>query len=204
MKTKATVMVHGTAQPRTARRPRINRMKASVGIIAALALSLAALVAPTPGVAASNVPGPYVAGSGYCWDSTHMVATPPGMTPAPNAPTSYVGGGQEVGFRAVLQRYSSGQWYDYIVGPLQKRFAGYTVLGDELWLNTTDKTYSQGNVYFSVRNTGTQYFRVFYRMYWYINGAVSGSASSVAWGHFENRADKINVPGWSTYSWCRY
>ena len=178
--------------------------KAALGIVAALACALATLIAPARSEAATNVPGPYVAGSGYCWDSNRILATSPGMTPASNAPWSMVGGGQEVGFRAVLQRYGNGQWSNYIIGPLQKRFAGYTILGDELWLNTTDNTWSIGTVYFTVNNTGTQYLRVVYYYYWYINGAVSGSTSSVAWGHFETRADKANLQGWSSYDWCRY
>ena len=175
----------------------------SFSVVAAVAVSVAALVAPAAGAATSNVIGGYTTGSGYCWDSTRMLATSPGMLPAANAPYSMVGGGQEVGFRAVLQRWSGSQWYDYIVGPLQTRFAGYTILGDELWLNRSSNTYSNGTVYFSL-GQAHGYFRVVYRLFWYLNGQVSGSTTALAYGHFDNRADKVYLSGWSTYDWCRY
>jgi hypothetical protein len=179
-------------------------MKSRLAIVAALVLSLAALVAPTAG--AANVIGGYVTGSGYCWDSTRILATSPGMTPAANAPFSMVGGGQEVGFRAVLQRWNSslGRWSDFVIGPLQTRFAGYTILGDELWLNRSNNTYSNGSVWFTLASATHGYFRVTYRLYWYLNGLVSGSTVAPAYGHFDNREDKYLVPGWSTYDWCRY
>jgi hypothetical protein len=133
-------------------------MKTRLATTAALVLSLAALVAP--GANAANVTGGYVTGSGYCWDSTRILATSPGMTPAANAPYSMVGGGQDVGFRAVLQRWNGSQWYDFVIGPLQTRFAGYTILGDELWLNRSDNTYSIGSVWFTLASTTHGYFRV--------------------------------------------
>lgn len=177
--------------------PKLTRL----AILAVLALSLAVIAAPTAD-AATNVGG-YVAGSGYCWNSTQILATAPGMTPAANAPVSYVGGGQQVGFRAVLQRWSGSQWYDISTGPLLTRFAGYTVLGGETWLNTSTKVNVQGNTMFTLNGT-TGYFRVTYKMYWYINGAVSGQVATLAYGHFDNRADKVYVAGWSSYDWCRY
>ena len=42
-------------------------------------------------------------------------------------------------------------------GPLLKRFAGYTVLGDETWLNTSTKVNVQGNTMFTLNGT-TGYF----------------------------------------------
>jgi hypothetical protein len=180
------------------------RRTLSFGVLAAVVASVAALAVPAADAAtASNVIGPYVTGSGYCWDATRMLATAPGMTPASNAPYSMVGGGQDVGFQAVLQRWSGTQWYNYIVGPLQTRFAGYTILGDELWLNRSNNTYANGSVMFSL-GTAHGYFRVVYRLYWYLSGQVSGSTTAVAYGHFDNRADKVYVSGWSTYDWCRY
>ena len=179
----------------------MSRRSLSFSVFVAVAASVVALGAPVAG--AANVIGPYTTGSGYCWDATRMIATAPGMTPAANAPYSMVGGGQDVGFQAVLQRWSGTKWYDYVVGPLQTRFAGYTVLGDELWLNRSKNTYGNGSVYFSM--VGSQgYFRVVYRLFWYLGTQVSGSTTALAWGHFDFRDDKRLVPGWSTYDWCRY
>jgi hypothetical protein len=125
------------------------------------------------------------------------------MLPAANAPFSMVGGGQDVGFQPVLQRWNGTGWSNFIVGHLYTRFAGYTILGDETWLDKTTKTYVTGAVFFNL-GTAHGYFRVVYRLYWYLNGQVSGSTTAVANGHFDNRADKVYVSGWSSYDWCRY
>jgi hypothetical protein len=171
-------------------------------IAAVVAVSAAALVTPAA-EAATNVVGPYNTGSGYCWDSTRILSTAPGMLPAANAPFSMVGGGQDVGFQPVLQRWNGTGWSNFIVGHLYTRFAGYTILGDETWLDKTTKTYVTGAVFFNL-GTAHGYFRVVYRLYWYLNGQVSGSTTAVANGHFDNRADKVYVSGWSSYDWCRY
>jgi hypothetical protein len=169
-----------------------------LAIACALAVSLAVVFAQVANAG-------YVAGSGYCWNSNQIVATAPGMTPGVTAPWSMVGGGQQVGFRAVLQRWNSstGKWYDESTGPLLTRFAGYTVLGGETWFNTTTRMDVQGNTVFNLNGT-TGYLRVTYRMYWYVDGKVTEQVATLAYGHFDNRDDKVNVAGWSTYDWCRY
>jgi hypothetical protein len=182
--------------------PKAPKFVTRLAIAAVMALSLAVVASPAAKALPVNIGG-YVAGSGYCWDSTRILATPPGMLPAANAPVSYVGGGQQVGFRAILQRWNGSQWYDISTGPLLTRFAGYTILGDETWFNNSTRTNVQGNTMFSLNGT-TGYLRVTYKMFWYINGAVSGQIATLAYGHFDNRADKVNVAGWSTYDWCRY
>jgi hypothetical protein len=179
------------------------RMFKRFGAVATAAAAVAALAVPAANATVPNVTGGYATGSGYCWDSTRMLATAPGMTPAPNAPFSMVGGGQDVGFQAVLQRWTGTQWANFIIGPLQTRFAGYTVLGDEVWLNRSNNTYSNGSVMFSL-GASHGYFRVVYRLYWYLSGQVSGSLTATAYGHFDTRPDKAYVAGWSSYDWCRY
>jgi hypothetical protein len=164
------------------------------------AAALAAVAAGNAG--ATGITGTYATGSAYCWDSNRILVTPPVISPAANAPYSMVGGGQDVGYQAVLQRWANGRWND--VGPshLYTRFAGYTYFGDELWLDTTTRTTTAG-FYFVM--TGLRgHFRVLYRLYWYVNGNVSGSLTALAWGHFDVRESTFGVPGATSYDWCLY
>ncbi len=60
-----------------------------------------------------------------------------------------------------------------------------------LWPRITSAKGVLGSVAALACANGTRYFRVVYRLYWYLDGSVSGSTSTVAWDHFENRPDKI-------------
>jgi hypothetical protein len=184
-----------------------------LAIAAALALSLAVLAAPAAKASSPDV-GAYNTGAAHCWDSNTIVAFAPGMTPAANFYSgSVVGGGQDVGFRVVLQRWnpSTGRWSDLVAGPWFGRTASYVVLGQgaEPWtfydpVSRTNRISWDGNTYITM-NGSTGYFRVTYDLYWYTNGKVSGSVlRAPADGHRDNRDDKVYVSGWSSFDWCRY
>jgi hypothetical protein len=176
-------------------------MKARIAIVLAV-VGLALAVAPVVGAATSSgTIGFYSTGSAYCWDSSRLEATPPSMLPAANAPISFVGGGQDVGYRAVLQRWGSAGWYDFRISSLQTQFAGYTIIDGSLWRDSATGTYSTGLPPFSM--TGLHgYFRVVYRLYWFLNGKVSGYVQAEANGHFDVRQSTFGVPGARSYYWC--
>jgi hypothetical protein len=192
-----------------------------LAIAAALALALALVASPAAQASASDPTiGTYVTGSSYC-NPGQILATAPGMTIADNwwpaGADLVTGGGQEIGFRVVLQKWApptatySGHWYDLVAGPWFGRTASYVVLGQgaEPWtvydpVSKTTKTSWDGNTYIAM-NAATGYFRVRYDMYWYMNGKVSGSAlRQPANGNWDNRDDKVYLSGWASYEWCRY
>src|SRR5512134_986276 len=88
-----------------------------------VAAAVAAVGASTAGATVWGVTGGYVTGSAYCWDDNRLMATTPLIYPAANAPLSFVGGGQDVGFQAVLQRWDGARWVNVRVSSLQTQFA---------------------------------------------------------------------------------
>jgi hypothetical protein len=179
-------------------------MKARIAIVLTV-LGMVLVAVPVVGAATSSgIVGFYNTGSAYCHDGK-IHATPPSMLPAANAPWGPTGGGQLLGYRAVLQRLGSAGWYDYRTSNLQLRWAGSLLIFDgQLWTDHTTGIESTGLDPFNM--TGLHgYFRVVYRMAWYLNGQVTGWVwNADAYGHFDDRQSTFSLPGARSYYWCLY
>jgi hypothetical protein len=173
-----------------------------------LSVTFALAVFVSPAVGASGVTGGYSAGSGYCWDDSdwggsgwRILATSPSIAPAETS--GLVGGGQLVGFRVTLQRWSStaGSWVASQYSPLKTQTASWGFYSDE-WFDAW--TGAQVNGLHEFRFSTRGYYRLRYDYYWYKNGRLSGTDASLAWGLRDDRLSATTTTGWSYVDWCLY
>lgn len=163
-----------------------------------IATALAALALGAVGIASAGAAnGAYATGSGYC-EAAVLSATPPTMHAHDTG--SIVGGSQLVGFRAILQRWHqpTRTWRNLTIGPLLRKQVGFIDFGELGGWFRTDGTEVTGVTNFHMRGQ-RGFFRLRYAMFWYSNGAVTGTVNAPAFGHRDDR-----VGGQMYRDFCRY
>jgi hypothetical protein len=184
--------------------------KTLVGLVV---VALALVVAVSPAAADT---GGYVAGSGYCWDDhdwnynaydRRIIATPPTMLPAPDAPSPFATGPgpkQLVGFKVRLLRWVPGTgWTRVQSSTLQLKETNYAwPYGN--WYDNDRGTWGDGVTTFYIGLNDGGSYKLLYDLVWYIDGVPSGHVAANAWGQRDDRLSSLTTTGWTYVEWCTY
>jgi len=178
------------------------RISAKIAGLAGVLTALA-MILPVPGEAAVGNIASYRAGAAYCWDNSlygggnKILATSPQMDAAQ---VGIVGGGQQVGFRVTLERWSETgrRWVAYDYSRIKVHRQGSWGFYPEVWYDLVTGLQVSGLHQFPINTAG--FYRVYYDLFWFSdNGALSGYIDTLPDGL---RDERSNPP--VLVNWCRY
>jgi hypothetical protein len=177
-------------------------MRRAITMVAGLALCCA--MATSQAEAAPNVTGPFRAGAAYCVDNNTFVngwgnrilATSPQIDAAQI--NGIVGGGQLVGFRAVLEVWNGQRWVTSQRSPLKVHDQGPWSFYSEVWYDFSTGAQVSGLYPFPITTRG--YYRVGYDLYWFgDNRVITGYVAAISDGLYDYRRDPPVLVNWCQY-----